>query len=246
MIVVCSGEGVSDLGACINHAGFCQDDMYRLGPLTFVIDYIIEEVLQYSPIQTHLGTYRYYSEAYLTQRLAAKKNERRGFVLAGRKHGAETGLFYFNAWMLGEISKELEVEEGDVAIAILFRDSDGTNSAPSDIWAQKRASIEEGFKRAEFARGIPMVPRPKSESWFICATKENPYEHCAELEELSGNDRSPNAAKKMLSEILEGEATSERLVTWLEDNGVDCRKLAEEMPSFAKFYERLINVLQAI
>ncbi|MEX5510792.1 hypothetical protein [Pseudomonas paralactis] len=218
--------------------------MYRLGPLTFVIDYIIEEVLQYSPLQTHLGTYRYYSEAYLTQRLAAKKSERRGFFLAGRKHGAETGLFYFNAWMLGEISKELEAAEGDIAIAILFRDSDGTNSSPSDIWSQKKTSIKEGFKRAEFTRGVPMVPRPKSESWFICAAKENPYEHCAELEELSGNDKSPNAAKKMLSAILEGEATNERLLTWLEDNGIDCRKLAIEMPSFSKFYERLVNVLQ--
>ncbi|MBI6632128.1 hypothetical protein YA0871_05610 [Pseudomonas paralactis] len=218
--------------------------MYRLGPLTFVIDYIIEEVLQYSPLQTHLGTYRYYSEAYLTQRLAAKKSERRGFFLAGRKHGAETGLFYFNAWMLGEISKELEAAEEDIAIAILFRDSDGTNSSPSDIWSQKKTSIKEGFKRAEFTRGVPMVPRPKSESWFICAAKENPYEHCAELEELSGNDKSPNAAKKMLSAILEGEATNERLLTWLEDNGIDCRKLAIEMPSFSKFYERLVNVLQ--
>ncbi|MEG5264891.1 hypothetical protein TRP66_11350 [Pseudomonas sp. JDS28PS106] len=246
MIVVCSGEGVSDLGACINHAGFCQDEMYKLGPLTYVIDCIIEEVMQYSPLQTHLGTYRYYSEAYLTQRLAAKKNERRGFVFAGRKHGVETGLFFFNALMLGEISKELEAAEGDVAVAILFRDSDGTNSDPSDIWEQKKTSIEEGFRRAEFTRGVPMVPRPKSESWFICAAKENPYQHCADLEELSGNDKSPNSAKKMLSTILEGEATNERLLTWLEANGMDCRKLAEEMPSFAKFYERLISVLHAI
>ncbi|MDP9533791.1 hypothetical protein Q7L38_14540 [Pseudomonas protegens] len=220
--------------------------MYRLGPLTFVIDYIIEEVLQYSPLQTHRGIYRYYSEAYLTQRLIEKKRERRGFVLAGRKHGAETGLFFFNAWMLGEISKELETAEEDVAIAILFRDSDGTNSTPSDIGAQKRKSIEEGFKRADFNRGVPMVPKPKSESWFICAAKENPYAHCAELEELPGNDKSPNAAKKVLSAILDGEATSERLIDWLEDNGVDCRKLAEQMPSFAKFHKRLISVLQAI
>lgn len=145
MIVVCSGEGVSDLGACINHAGFCQDEMYKLGPLTYVIDYIIEEVMQYSPLQTHLGTYRYYSEAYLTQRLAAKKNERRGFVFAGRKHGVETGLFFFNALMLGEISKELEAAEGDVAVAILFRDSDGTNSDPSDIWEQKKLRLKRAL-----------------------------------------------------------------------------------------------------
>lgn len=246
MIVVCSGEGVTDLGSCINHAGFCQDDMYKLGPLTFVIDYIIEEVLQYSPLESHIGTYRYFSENHLTQRLAARKRERRGFVLAGRKHGVETGFFYFNAWMLGEISKELEESEQDVAIAVLFRDSDGTNGDPSDIGAQKRASIEAGFKRADFTRGVAMVPKPKSESWFICAAKENPYQNCAELEELPGNDRSPNSAKRMLSAILEGDATNERLVTWLENNRLDCNRLSEVMPSFGKFHRRLTEVLQQI
>lgn len=244
MIVVCSGEGVSDLGACINHSGFCQDDFYKSGPLTIVIDYIIEEILQYSPLQVHPGTYRYYSEAYLTERLVEKKNQRRSFVFAGRKHGTETGFFYFNAWMLGEITKELEATEQDAAIAVLFRDTDGTNTAPSDIWSQKTLSMEEGFKRAEFTKGVPMMPRPKSESWFICAAKENPYQHCANLEELSGNDKSPNAAKKLLSELLGGEASSERLLTWLENNGMNCRELAGEMPSFAKFYHRLVEVLR--
>jgi len=246
VIVVCSGEGVSDLGSCINHSGFCQDDMYRMGPLTVIIDQIIEEVLQYSPMQVHPGIYRYYSEAYLTQRLVEKKNQRRGFVLAGRKHGIETGFFYFNAWMLGEITKELEATEQDVAIAVLFRDTDGTNTAPGDIWSQKTSSMNEGFKRADFTKGVPMMPRPKSESWFLCAAKENPYQHCVVLEDLSGNDRSPNAAKKMLSEVLGGEANSERLLTWLENNNMNCRRLAEEMPSFAKFYHRLVEVLRQI
>lgn len=243
MIVVCSGEGVTDLGACINQAGFCQGDMYRVGPLAVVIDYVVEECLQYSPLQVHPGTYRYYSETYLTQRLADKRKQRRGFVLAGHKHGVETGHFYFNAWMLGEIAKELEVAEEDVAIAVLFRDTDGTNTAPSDIWSQKLSSMSEGFMRAEFTRGVPMVPRPKSESWFLCAVKENPYQYCAAFEELPGNDRSPNAAKKILSTALKGEATSERLLVWLEDNGMDCRKMAEEMPSFSRFYQRLVDVL---
>ncbi|MEJ5861649.1 hypothetical protein [Pseudomonas farsensis] len=246
MIVVCSGEGVSDLGACSNQLGVCQDASYKLGPLAIVVDSIIEEVLAYSPKETHPSAYRYYSETYLEVRLVQRKKERRGFVLAGRKHGIETGLFYSNAWMLGEIAKELEVAEDDSAIAVLFRDTDGGNSATRDLWLSKHKSMCEGFKRAEFTRGVPMVPRPKSEAWFLCAAKENPYQHCAVLEELSGNDKSPKAVKDQLEDVLGYKATAGNLLDWLENNPLRNAELASQMPSFSAFRERMEEVLQML
>jgi hypothetical protein len=246
MIVVCSGEGVSDLGACNNQLGVCQEDSYFLGPLAIVLDHIIDETLHYSPREVAPETYRYYSESALTHRLAAKKRERRGFVLAGRKHGIETGMFYSNAWMLGEIALELEAEEQDVAVAVLFRDSDGTNSAHRNLWESKYLSIAEGFKRAEFARGVPMVPRPKSESWFLCAMKENAYQHCMALEDLPGNDDSPNSAKRLLSGSLGVDATAANLNSWLDDHRLANEELAGQMPSFSTFYLRMIEVLRGL
>lgn len=246
MIVVCSGEGVSDLGTCTNQLGVCQDDSYKLGPLTVIVDSVIEEFLGYSPRQVHFASYRYYSESYLGVRLSQKKQERKGFVLAGRKHGLETGLFYSNAWMLGEIAKELEEAENDSAIAILFRDTDGASKAPRDLWISKHASMSEGFKRAEFQRGVPMVPRPKSEAWFLCAAKEQPYQHCGTLEDLPGNDKSPNAAKDQLARVLGVDAKAEHLLRWLENNRLDTEALAEQMPSFLAFRERMKEVLQML
>ncbi|WP_153070752.1 hypothetical protein [Pseudomonas syringae] len=164
-------------------------------------------------------------------------------ILPGRKHGVDTGLFYLNARMLGEIALQLESELDDKVIAVLFRDSDGTNSSPRDIWERKTLSMIEGFKSANFHRGVPMVPRPKSEVWFLCAMKDNPYQHCASLENLPGNDSSPNSAKNMLSGVLQGEATADVLLRWLCENRLSVQDIAEQMPSFSAFYQRFVEVL---
>ncbi|PNG45453.1 hypothetical protein A1354_00970 [Pseudomonas asplenii] len=246
MIVVCSGEGVSDLGTCVNQCGACSGDDFRLGPLSIVLDGVIQECLEYSPREVHPATYRYYGEAELVVRAQERKNQRRGFSFAGRKRGVETGYFYINAWTLGEIAKELEAQEGDVSVAVLFRDSDGTNTAPRDLWSKKVTSMVEGFRRAEFSRGIPMVPRPKSESWFLCLAKDNPYQHCEALEELPGNDKSPNSAKQALADCLGENATAEKLLEWIELNGIDQHALAQQMSSFAEFYNRAKEVFLAL
>lgn len=246
MIVVCSGEGVSDLGACTNQLGVCRDDSYKFGPLAVIVDNIIEDALGYSPKNAHESAYRYYSETFLTNRLAERKRERRGFVLAGRKHGVETGLFYSNAWMLGEIAKELEDIENDNAIAILFRDTDGASNATRELWINKHTSICEGFKRADFHRGIPMVPRPKSEAWLLCAIKKQPYQHCTVLEDLPGNDRSPKAVKGQLAKALNNNATADHLLDWLENNRLKTDKLAAQMPSFLAFHQRMREALDML
>lgn len=246
MIVVCSGEGVSDLGACTNQLGACQNDTYKFGPLAVIVDNIIEDTLGYSPKHTHKSVYRYYNETFITNRLAEKKRERRGFILAGRKHGVETGLFYSNAWMLGEIAKELEESEDDKAIAILFRDTDGASKATRELWVNKQTSICEGFKRADFHRGVPMVPRPKSEAWLLCAMKEQPYQHCAALEDLPGNDKSPKAVKGQLAKALKANATADHLHDWLENNRLRTEELAAQMPSFSEFRKRMIEVLDML
>lgn len=246
MIVVCSGEGVSDLGGCSNQLGVCAGGDFRLGPLSVVIDSVIEECLGYSPKEICPDIYRYYSESALTHRAEERKSQRRGFALAGRKHGLENGFFYINAWMLGEIAKDLEEQEKDAAVAVLFRDSDGTNSSPRDLWARKVMSMKEGFIRADFSRGIPMVPRPKSEAWFLCAVKQNPYQHCGALEDLPGNDNSPNSAKQELSRSLGAGSTAEELLVWIEKNGINRVLLSEQMPSFSSFYERAKTVLESL
>ncbi|MBA1245191.1 hypothetical protein [Pseudomonas japonica] len=216
-----------------------------MGPLAIVVDNVIHAVLGYSPRDACPDTYHYHSESALADKAAERKRQRR-FALAGRKRPVETGFFYISAWMLGEAALELERLENDAVVAVFFRDTDGTNTSDRTLWETKLDSIEAGFDRAGFDRGVAMLPMPKSEAWFICAAKDNPYQGCEQLEELPGNDRSPNSAKAMLAAVLGTEATADALIHWLAGNNFDGERLADAMPSFYQFYSRLLQVLTSL
>lgn len=242
MIVVLSGEGPTDIGCCNIATGSCSSPNFIPGPMAVLIDNLIEQKHGYSPLAVAPSIYRYYSEQALASRARARKGNR-PFMFSGKKHGQETGYFHINAWMLGEIALELEENEGDESIAVLFRDSDGTNSSRLDLWQSKHTSMESGFKRANYERGIPMIPRPKSEAWLLCAAKKDPYQNCDQLESLPGNDNSPNAAKAQLDLALNNSTSAQSLVSWLQKNTFNSNAAARQMPSYAAFKDRALQVL---
>lgn len=238
-----SGEGPTDLGHCSNQQNNCSIPELSVGPMTVIADQVIESQYKYSLLSDTPDSYRYFSKQALEQREAIRKNEKRCVSFRGKKRDEETAYFYINAWMLGDIAREIESEEEDETIAILFRDSDGTNSSPSDLWQRKANSMLSGFARAEFLRGVPMLPRPKSEAWLLCAAKSEPYQFCAALENLPGNDESPNAAKSKLDSVFQGNTSSSQLVAWLSNLPFDHLKVSEEMESFNHFRTWLLKVL---
>ncbi|UVL12217.1 MULTISPECIES: hypothetical protein [Pseudomonas] len=242
MIVLLSGEGPTDLGCCNIAAESCSDENFSVGPMTILIDNLIEQSLNYRPLEVAPNTYRYYSERALANRARARRRNR-PLMLSGKKHAQETGYFHINAWMLGEIAVELELAEEDKSIAVLFRDSDGTNSSKSDHWRVRYQSMITGFQRADYERGVPMVPRPKSEAWLLCAAKRVPYQNCGHLEDLPGNDNSPNSAKGQLETALNNQTSAQNLVDWLQRVEFDDICVADQMPSFNFFRERLLEVL---
>lgn len=242
MIVVLSGEGKSDLGQCNNGQDHCFGNTFQQGAMTLVIDKIIESSLQYSLLESTPDCYHYFSEGFLANK--AKNRHKRNISLRGKHHpDHETSYFYINAFMLGEIAKELATQLNDTAIAILFRDSDGTNSSEYGLWQQQLNSINHGFERAEFEFGVAMLPKPKSEAWLLCAIQNN-YQHCANLEDLSGNDNAPNNAKKLLNQALNGDNSAERIYHWLEQNDLLLDKLAHQMNSFKEFYIKFLGILK--
>lgn len=242
MIVVLSGEGPTDLGCCNTGTGVCSSPNFIPGPMTVLVDNLIDQKQGYSPLAVAPTIYRYYSKQVLVARAKARKGNR-PVMLTGRKHAQETGYFYVNAWMLGEIALELEGEEEDESVAVLFRDTDGTNSSRLDLWQAKHTSVESGFKRANYERGIPMIPRPKSEAWLLCAAKNNPYQNCEQLENLSGNDNSPNAAKAQLDVALNNLTSAQDMVNWLQGATFNSASAAQQMPSYAAFMNRALDVL---
>ncbi|MGL5384775.1 MAG: hypothetical protein ACRC2A_03875 [Enterobacterales bacterium] len=246
MIVVLSGEGASDLGQCSNMQGICQIPEFVFGPMAMLIDKEIESVYHYSVLDSAPQSYVYISEVRLKELEVQRKNQRRQVSLVGKKKEQEMGYFSINAWMLGEEALRIEERCQDRAIAVMFRDCDGSRSAARGLWQSKWDSMKSGFDRSELGvRGVPMIPKPKSESWMLCAIKNN-YQHCAALESLSGNDDAPNSAKARLTDAMHGQSSTQEQLNWLQDNGFDSVAVAAQMPSYQSFKSAMQSALAAI
>jgi len=165
-------------------------------------------------------------------------------LLPGTRRKKETQYFERNARALARAAHALAQEKNDSVVAVLFRDADGTHSSSRGLWENKRDSIVRGFDREGFSTGVPMVPKPKSEAWLLCAVKQNSYQHCENLENESGNDNAANTLKKQLDEAVGKHLGVEAWVEKVNGGEIDLGKI--DMPSFNDFKQRLFNVLDRI
>lgn len=208
MQLLLSGEGPSDIGICYPAAATCNAATFKPGPMAWLVDQWVERAQEYQ--FSHIGNslVHFVSKQHLvaTKPKADKKPGR----LPGKKRGKETGYYFYNARALAQHASALAAEIDDYVIAVLFRDADGTASAGRGEWQTKYDSMLQGFEVENFAYGVTMVPKPKSEAWLLCAMKaKSPYQHCAALEQASGNDDSPNSLKSQLNVALQGKTSSE-------------------------------------
>jgi len=225
--LVLSGEGNSDLGL------FCQyQNEFIAGSMYFIIDKIIEQQYDFS--------YYTLKDEMITfiPKVELKKFTKKLPPFTGKKGSKGTAYFTNNAIALAKIANDKSEELNDDVIAILFRDSDGTNSTAKGMWEEKVASIENGFKMEKFTQGVAMVPKPKSEAWLICALKNKPYENCEELEERSGNDKSPNNLKDELDSF---NISNDKINEMIQNGQIEIDKI--DMPSFKYFSTKLKELL---
>ena len=238
MYFLFSGEGPTDLGLCATDTDMCEGEAYNHGPMTIIVDQIVEKKHGYSLLGTeHCG---FVSKQVLADRAAELKAIRKPECLPGKKTKKETAYFFKNARVLARIAIERQDEVQDDVVAVLFRDSDGTASAGRGPWPDKRKSMKDGFNREGFLKGVPMIPKPKSEAWVLCALK-NQYQGCKALEDRSGNDNSPNSLKKELKEHLGTLPTRQELCEMVTDRTIDFQRI--DMPSFGEFQRRLEEVI---
>jgi len=221
MFLVLSGEGPSDIG---NKADKC-------GPLTLLIDKWIEPRIDYSLIQ--YGQFHIFPETEITTRSKAIK----AISKRGKKAQPETRFFFKNARALIQLGNELGNEN---TISILFHDSDDKVSTSSSEWGVKFKSMLDGFVAEGSEHGVPMIPRPKSEVWALCALKHK-YQNSDFLEDRSGNDKSQNSLKAELEEYLGATGSRELLNEKVENGDFDITNIS--MPSMIRFKERLDEVL---
>ncbi|MFA6012740.1 MAG: hypothetical protein WC799_22305 [Desulfobacteraceae bacterium] len=239
MYFLLSGEGQTDMGRCPDNINVCEGSRHLSGPMAIIVSQIVEQRLGFSFMDTQ--RYGFVSEKELVNKASVLKSIKKPLMLTGQKKKQETGYFYRNARALALCAKEKEAELGDQVIAVFFRDSDGTASADRGLWKDKWDSMIRGFNDEGFDRGVPMMPKPKSEAWIICAIKKNPYQGCNALEERSGNDKSPKALKKELAEILGALPTREMLCGMVNDGTIDINRI--DMPSFQAFRSVLLDKL---
>ncbi len=238
MYFLFSGEGPTDLGMCADGAATCEGNDYHYGPMTLIVDQIVESRHHYSLLET--GHYGFVSRGTLVDRASELKAARKAIRLPGKKRAKETRYFFNNARALARIARDREGELKDDVVAVLFRDSD-TATAGRGPWPEKRQSMLDGFQQEGFTRGVPMIPKPTSEAWLLCALQENPYLGCAALEDRSGSSNSPHSLKGEVDGLLGHRPTRDELCDMARNGRIDHLRI--DMPSFRAFKERLEAVL---
>ena len=241
MKLLISGEGPTDLGSCNNAQGQCIDDDFDRGPMAVWLARLWEDLINYNLLDIPEAMV-YVSKKFLVQK--AKVSSKRMMRLPGKKHEAETGEFFSNAQQLGLIALQLAADHKTPVMAVLFRDVDGTRSSPGQIWQAKWKSIVDGFSSVAFDFGVPMLPKPKSEAWLLCAGQTGQHSH-ADLEAISGNDDAPNPAKEQWDGLVGTHLSAAQAAEWCDAHPADWRGL-NTMPSFKAFFDRFHQVAKAI
>ncbi len=241
MYVLFSGEGPSDLGLCELGLDRCEAEHFRPGPMSWFVDQLIESFQGFEFSHIESGCVGFVSKTFLTENKAPPTQKVR---LPGKKKPPETQYYFENARALAIAARRKSEEiNNDKVIAVLFHDSDGTASAGRGDWINKRKSILAGFAEENFEYGIAMMPKPKSEAWLLCAVKDNPYQHCQKLEDESGNDESQRPLKDQLSDVLQGNASTEQLNDMIKCHQIDVYRI--DMPSFNAFKDNLRQVVKS-
>ena len=240
MYLLLSGEGPGDIGICNPSGDACDRTALAEGPMTIIIDQLIEQFLSYE--MSHLDTDRvsYVSESFLAG--SRQRPAKKAMALKGKKRPAETKYYFENARALAVAAKAKAEAVADHVIAVLFRDSDGTASASRGDWESKRNSMLQGFASEGYEFGVPMIPKPKLEAWLLCAFRPDPYQHCTVLESASGNDRGQNPLKAQLNAALSGQSSTADLNHRLRERRIDVSRI--DMPSFDAFRQSLQHVVQ--
>lgn len=242
MFLLLSGEGKSDMGVCYPAQEQCEGEQFKAGAMAVIVDQLVELSQGYEFSHLENGLVGFISEKGL---IAEKpKTAKKSMRLRGQKRAAETQYYFANARALASFAKNKSEKINDKVVAVLFRDSDGTASAGRGDWSNKRASMIQGFAEEAFDFGVPMIPKPKSEAWLLCSLKDNPYQDCTQLEDITGNDKGQMPLKDQLSEQLNGQGSVDDINQMLRDKRIDIERI--DMPSFSAFRNALDSVVKNV
>jgi hypothetical protein len=241
MYIIFSGEGVTDFGTGTHHSFCCGND-YRYGPLTYLVDKLIEQICHYSIITNEVAVW--VDGAELERIKSNSRPSKKSIRIPGGKVKIAARYHFEDAKALAiATSTFIETKTDKNCIAILFRDS---NTTDKKEWNDKITSMFNGFIVEDFHYGVPMLPKPVSEAWILCAVyrNENPNRNCNDLENRKHGNRKEHALKYELEEKLGAQPTRELLNKKILSGEINHNNI--NLPSFNKFKERLEKILEDI
>jgi len=239
MYFLFSGEGATDFGTGCVDDQVCRGNDYDHGPMACVVYQVVKSLPRYSLIDSQ--SYGFLSKHALSTKVKHATPTKKGMRLAGRKKAKETGYFFSAARALAMWAKEEGGRRDDEVVAVLFRDCDGTASSGRGLWSDKWKSMMDGFAEESFDGGVPMLPKPTSEAWLLCALKSNPYQGCNALEVRSPSPLAKIPLKAELATILNGNASRQDLCDLFANGSVNSLRI--NMTSFNAFKDRLLAVI---
>jgi hypothetical protein len=78
MLLILTGEGPSDIGACKGPIGFCRGGDFQPGPMAVLVDQIVSERLNYSVLSDTPDCVFYVDESRLVQKIAEIRQQSAG------------------------------------------------------------------------------------------------------------------------------------------------------------------------
>lgn len=218
--VIC-GEGPTDV---------CGND----APLTVVIKSLLAkwyaEEVKFRPV----------SRAELSNASKNVKPKRGAYVRGSKKPYPETRAVTAFAYCLAQQAQNYSSDCG----VIYFKDMDFSSNENRDYFYEGLiAAMHLGFDKAGFRKGIPMVPKTRSESWILCIVDKNAA-RVSYYENLPGSDKSPKSGKKVLAAML--GCSEKENYTKLSDRIADYDWDVLSAPSFVFFKNRLHVVSASI
>lgn len=97
-------------------------------------------------------------------------------------------------------------------------------------------AMNAGFAVARFRFGVPMIPLPQSEAWWLAYCQkgldnQSGYNKAKRFEDIPANDHSPKLDKKLLQTAVGTESESDTYFVVMDEiGGMDGRQV--DMPSF--------------
>lgn len=234
-----TGEGPTDMGVPNNQQNICTGNNYNIGAMAIIAIRVLQHYLpdwnndnlDFDDPEswiTYIGGNRLAELAKNKQIFKPSKKLAKGFIEHAHRAAVMAKYAYDNEHQLG----------------IYFHDADKEPTSKFiDAITLGANSLDDS---ADYPPIVAMIPKPTSEAWFICAKKESPYTHCAQLEkDLSGNDSaSPqNSPKRILASLLSVDDCTTPIQL---DLARECNIEQIDMPSFNQFKNDLCQAITTI